>query len=350
MIVAHKDASINEFDLLMKRTDLMLNSEAQSSPNKFKEHNGLKLENDVYEALCVSAEGSCFENEIELVSGAKFPDIKIGKNFGVEVKSTSKNHWTSIGSSILESTRLHDIQRIYMTFGKLAKPVEFISKPYEKCLSGIAVTHAPRYTIDMTLNDDGNIFSKMGVQYDDFRTNENPAKVFTNYYKEHLSKGQSLWWIDDDDESNQTSPTITLWNYLPQEQRKELLIKSLVLFPELLMNKDNRTKYNRVSLWLARQSIVHNNIRDNYSAGGQYLQNFEGEDLKLPGYFQRIIDHIKEIRKIISQIPDEEILRYWKLDCRTDRFSMWIDIILKNNLEFFKNREQAERFFTSFIK
>ena len=75
-----------------------------------------------------------------MVSGASFPDIVAKKYYGVEVKSTIKNQWKSIGSSILESTRDQNVERIYLTFGKLGKPVAFRSRPYEQFLSGISVT------------------------------------------------------------------------------------------------------------------------------------------------------------------------------------------------------------------
>jgi hypothetical protein len=49
----------------------------------------------------------------------------------------------------LETTRVEDVDRIYMMFGKLNKPVEVRFRPYECCLYEVAVTHSPRYLIDM---------------------------------------------------------------------------------------------------------------------------------------------------------------------------------------------------------
>ena len=88
--------------------------------------------------------------EIRLVSAQYFPDIIAEKYYGVEVKSTKENHWTSTGSSIVESTRDKNVENIYMLFGKLGgKTAEFKCRPYEDCLSDIAVTHSPRYLINM---------------------------------------------------------------------------------------------------------------------------------------------------------------------------------------------------------
>lgn len=48
--------------------------------------------------------------EIRLVSAQYFPDIIAEKYYGVEVKSTKENHWTSTGSSIVESTRDKNVE------------------------------------------------------------------------------------------------------------------------------------------------------------------------------------------------------------------------------------------------
>ena len=162
--------SIAEFADLMKKTDDLLNYDATQRPTYYAHRGGNPLEDDVHSALEECAKGTVFENTIEKISGQKFPDIVAARFYGVEVKSTKDNHWTSTGSSILETTRVADVERIYMTFGKLGgNPIEFLSKPYEKCLSGIAVTHMPRYLIDMRLKDGETIFDKIGIEYDVLR-------------------------------------------------------------------------------------------------------------------------------------------------------------------------------------
>lgn len=118
MIVAENNKpTLDEFRLLMCRTDALLNKEAAGKQEYYSKRNSTLLESDVYEALCRSAIHTPFENTISLVSGASFPDIIANRFYGVEVKSTIKNHWKSIGSSILESTRDPHVERIYLTFG-----------------------------------------------------------------------------------------------------------------------------------------------------------------------------------------------------------------------------------------
>lgn len=50
---------------------------------------------------------------------------------------------------------MKDVERIFLTFGKMSSPVEFRSKPYEDCISGIVVDHSPRYHIDMEIQEKG---------------------------------------------------------------------------------------------------------------------------------------------------------------------------------------------------
>ena len=164
IISVNPTPTMAEFALLMKRTDQLLTNDAAKRPKYYVTRNGSPLEDDVKAALDECAIGTPFENTIEKISGQKFPDIVAAKLYGVEVKSTKENHWTSTGSSILESSRVADVERIFMTFGKLGgNPIAFRSRPYEECLSGIAVTHMPRYLIDMRLNQGETIFDKMGA-------------------------------------------------------------------------------------------------------------------------------------------------------------------------------------------
>jgi len=156
--------SLKEFERLMHSVDLFLNKDAKYRTAYYKKRSGLDLEEDVYHAVCHCAKGTPFEGTISLVSGKHFPDIVANQYYGIEVKSTQGDKWTSIGSSILESTRISNVERIFLTFGKLGGQITFLSKPYESCLSDIAVTHYPRYKIDMQLEHGQSIFDKMAIE------------------------------------------------------------------------------------------------------------------------------------------------------------------------------------------
>jgi hypothetical protein len=140
-----------QFQSLLDITLLALSKQSKENEKKYLELLGNKLEGVVADIMKENAKDTDFENSIELISGQKFPDIIAKKYYGVEVKTTKQNHWTTTGNSVLESTRVDDIERIYMLFGKMFKPIEFLCKPYEDCLSDVVVTHSPRYLINMQL-------------------------------------------------------------------------------------------------------------------------------------------------------------------------------------------------------
>ena len=89
------------FRNLVSQMDNMLNQEAKANPSYYQGRAGKPLEKDVYEALCECSKGTEFQDTIHLISGFSFPDIVAARYYGVEVKSTKENHWTSTGSSIL---------------------------------------------------------------------------------------------------------------------------------------------------------------------------------------------------------------------------------------------------------
>lgn len=252
--------------------------------------------------------------------------------FGIEVKSTEKNHWQSIGSSILESTRDQNVERIYMTFGKLGKPVEFKSKPYEDCLSEIVVTHYPRYRIDMQLQEksEQTIFEKMNVDYDELRKMDNPVPVVSRYYKSILKEGQSLWWVADDVESSEeaTPMTARLWTSLSHEEKESLTVQGYALFPEVLSPSSNK-KYNRYALWLATQKgVINTNIRDSFSAGGRVeMISKGGVIIKMPAAFGRIKKYRDTIIQTILNADEELLEEYWKEPIQSDRLSQWCRLV-----------------------
>lgn len=323
------EKELPEFKALMKKTDEFLNRDAKSREDYYVNRGGKKLEEDVCSVLTQCAIGTGFEGTVTLVSGSAFPDIIAKKMFGVEVKSTEKKHWTSTGSSILESTRANDVERIYMTFGKLGKPVEFCSKPYEDCLSEIVVTHYPRYKIDMKLQEKHKqtIFEKLNMDYDELRKMDNPVPVVSKYYKDKLKPGESLWWATDGEET-EAPMTARLWTALNHEEKEYLIVYGYVLFPEIL-STGNCKKYNRYALWMATQKgVINTNIRDSFSAGGQIeMTSLNGVILKMPAAFGRIKRYKDLIVETLVQEDEKILCEYWNVDVQNDRVFQWCELV-----------------------
>lgn len=320
--------TLEEFRQLMADTDNLLNADARNREGYYTGRGGHLLERDVCDAITECAKGTSFQGTIQLVSGSAFPDIVANRFYGVEVKSTNKNHWTSIGSSILESTRIQDVERIFLTFGKLGRPVEFRSKPYEACLSGIAVTHYPRYQIDMRLADGDTIFDKMGISYDELRKLDNPVAHVSAYYKSKLGAGERLWWAGDNIET-ESPPTVRLWSTLSPLEKEVLTVQGYALFPELLADGSRvKDKYDSYALWLVTdKGIVNTHVRDGISAGGQVsLPTLTGDIVCMPGTFGRVSKYKKTISDMIKNTDESVLAEYWKKDIIPDRLRQWCNL------------------------
>ena len=257
VVSVNPDPSKDQFHRLLDSALAVLNDQARRNPSNIEKLRGNKLEPYARDILANLAVGTEFEDSIELIGGQKFPDIVANKFFGVEVKTTIKNHWRTTGNSVMESTRVEEVEQIFMLFGKLGAPIEFKCRPYEECLSEIVVTHSPRYLIDMNLALGHTIFDKINTPYDTLRNQENPVREIANYYQSKLKPGQELWWIQDTDRSS--SLVISVWSSLTLKEKSYLKLKAMILFPEIFSGKGD--KFARVSLWLVTvQSIVCPNV------------------------------------------------------------------------------------------
>ena len=328
IISVNSDPNRNEFDLLLSSTITELNVHAKSSSKKVATLLGRNLEPFVKDIMSEIAVGTPFENSIELIGGQKFPDIVANKYYGIEVKTTTQNHWKTTGNSVLESTRVSDVERIFMLFAKLASPIEFRCRPYEEVLSEVVVTHSPRYLIDMNLEKGKTIFDKIKMPYDTLRKKENPIKPLVNYYKSKLKAGEELWWMDSENGNDSSNIVIRIWNNLPQNEKQELKNSSMIFFPELFGSRSD--KFNRVAIWLAtRKSIVCPNIRDLFTAGGKVdiIIGTKKYD-RVPRIFLNLFQNLPQILENIVKISPIELSEYWDIKTsEKNKIFDWIDLV-----------------------
>lgn len=216
-----------------------------------------------------------------------------------------------------------------MTFGKLGgNPIAFLSRPYEQCLSGIAVTHMPRYLIDMRLEQGETIFDKMGIPYDTLRTMDNPIAPVAKYYRSKLKEGESLWWTGDSTEET-VAATIRLWKNIPTDDKRFYTVYGCVNFPEVFGGN-----YDRYSMWLASQGIVDPHIRDQFSAGGrEEMRLSDGEIVRLPGVYRRIKCYPELFLKRLAQENPKDLIGTRILDSKglNSRFMKWAETVSKNS-------------------
>lgn len=323
---------------MVQRTTDALNSQAHRNKGKFLGHTGTKLEPIVCDELRKQAVGTEFDGGIELTKPQAFPDIIANGYFGVEVKSTKQNSWKSQGSSIEEGTRIQGIERIFMLFGKInAASVEFKSKPYEDCLDDIAVTHSPRYKIDMEIQESHKqtIFEKMGIDYDDFRLSDNKIEYIKKYYGSKLKTGESTWWMGN----GSTSPIIKTWTALTHEEKIETVSECMARFPEVIYERGTE-KYTRAAVWMTTdKSIICTNIRDGFSAGGKE----KIFDIEVPQAYAKVFKYREEIKKAINEMTEEDFENCWGEAPIGDPVNKWIEIVSSNSSDSVKYEGYLKR-------
>jgi len=320
-------AELNEFDSLLKSTIHTLNSQSGTTSERIALLSGVKLEQYAADVMKDHASGTPFENTIECTAGQSFPDIVVKKFYGVEVKTTIKNHWKTTGNSVLESSRLKDVERIFMLFGKLAAPIEFRYRPYEECLSEVVVTHSPRYLIDMNLRKHETIFDKIEMPYDVLRKKDNPIREITNYYKKGLKKGDELWWLDQSEPSS-SNMVIRIWSNLTPFEQTTIVAKAFAFFPELLSNEND--KFSRLAIWLVtKQGIVCPNLRDPFTAGGRIdiISNSRIYS-SVPRIIYNLHSNFEGIRDVLQNTSAQELSVFWnRKTTETNKFNDWINLV-----------------------
>ncbi|RLD62458.1 MAG: hypothetical protein DRJ05_00330 [Bacteroidetes bacterium] len=316
LISVNKEVANSDFEQLLNLTTDTLQETSTKETNRYLKLLGNKLEDEVYDVMCSCSVNTPFEGTIELISGQKFPDIIANNFYGVEVKSTKQNLWKTTGNSVLESTRVEDIQRIYMLFGKIFDPIEFKCRPYEDCLYDVIVTHSPRYAIDMNLSIGKTIFDKIDLEYDTIRQSPNPIKPFKEYYRNKLSEGQELWWLDNE-EYKPDSIIFKIWNSLNKKEKDKFTILGYAYFPEILGKQ--QTKFDKFTLWLSvKQRIICPNVRDLFTAGGR--GNITIENSKLSALPKALVKFINNIDLIVNEFVStdiEKLNEIWRTDIKT---------------------------------
>ncbi len=325
------EADAKEFEGVLKKGLTLLTGDAEANVKHFMGESSSNFEEMVYEALKKSAIGTNFENYIEMVTGHKFPDIVFNNRFyGVEVKSLKHDGWSTFGNSIFESTRVKNIDRIYILAGRLSDPIEFRYKKYEECIDDIQITHSPRYHIDMDVKAKDTIFTKIGQTYDEFRKLENPLGPLREYYRSKLKPGEGLWWLENDVEKiGNNNLVVKVLNDLPDDEREEIMIEGFARFPKLLSTDQSR--YKKFATWLiVEHGLVSHNVRDFFTAGGQEEIKVGGKTyFEVPQIFWSLQGRIKKIKKEVEKLKPITIVENWEIEDKYNpkKFETWVDLV-----------------------
>jgi len=338
MIYSEKKNAVEEnFIELLEKSKIFL----VSLLRKDKNISPLDFEGLVCEKMQEASIGTEFEGTIKQTGVHAFPDIVANGYFGVEVKITVKDQWTSTGNSVLETSRIEEVERIFIMFGKLGGQPDVRYRLYQECLPEISVTHSPRYKINMDLQSGKSIFDKMGVDYDELRTSGDTIQQIKSYYRKQLKDGEGLWWIDEESESS--SPVIKQFRTLEPENKERFKVDCMILLPELFKSRAN---YERAATYMITEfGAVSTSLRDAFSAGGQQEVLVAREKKSVSQILSQLHDYAPKITSRINEIDEELLKFYWQVQSvEVDRIKQWKDLIDKDAVGGLGNELPSEVF------
>lgn len=271
---------------------------------------GTDFEKIVYEEL---VKAGVDENKITHYT-QKFPDFIISDDdtkIGVEVKKTDSDKWDVPGGSVFESLR-NDIET-YVLMGKYGGVPEARIRKYKDCISGMTVTHSPRFhlKLDMECGEDylsrNNAFDLLDLPEGE----ELYARI-----RELLRTDRNTWY---------TQKTTKPYSELKANEKMNYFVDGVVLFPAVVGGD-----YSKFAPWMIYKCLIWcKNIRDVFSAGGMK----EFDDFKASAVMARILDRTDLIVERISKMTINEIKEHWNveedipLEKRVDK---WMELVKKN--------------------
>ena len=290
------------------------------------------FETIVFERMREASKGTLFEGTIKQTGTYAFPDIIANKYFGIEVKMTVNDHWTSTGNSVLESSRIENIEKIYIVFGKFGGKFDIRYRLYQECLPEVSVTHSPRYRINMDLPLGKSIFDKIGVDYDTLRKNANSIQKIKEYYRSKLKDGEELWWIDPEQDKI-VSPIIKPFRRLSEKEKENFIVEAMILFPEMFGS--STAKFERAAAYLITEyNAVSANLRDVFTAGGQMEIKVKRKKIIVPKIYYSMFVRANAIKKKVDELPEEVVKHYWRIDkLSKNRLLFWKRLLDKKSLD-----------------
>jgi hypothetical protein len=258
------------------------------------------FEKEAQRQLQVSAAAYGVENKIILHSGRKFPDIVFeNSKFGVEIKTAQKG-WSCLGNSVAASTLVDGIDQVYLIFCSGVNNFQVRYGRYEDAVSSVEVTHSPRYMLDMDTPLGGSYLYRIGKTLSEMLALDDPISCVVDEARRNLKKGERIWWIS---EGVSAPLRIRLWKAVKSQEKKTLIASAFALFPSQILRAP-RADYSSFALWLIqRHSILHSNVRDDFSSGGRLasLEFGDGMLRDVPQVFLALRSHLSEIFRVIRE-------------------------------------------------
>ena len=327
------DIYLDDFKTILTKAKTEIeNSDPKSVPS------GELFEEHLLSILRKFSEKTIFHNTFEITSRLAFPDIisKIERNnwIGIEVK-TSQKDWKCFGNSIFETTRVKEVENIFIFFLKSMPKLRCRWNYYANCIESINITHSPRYQINMDLmvEDKENIFDIFGITYDKFRALpiEDRMDYVRKLKKKEVGPDVALWWLphNEYEEADDSRLAIKLFSEIETELKDTIICQAVIYFPELFLKKSSK-KYQRVAKWLAAEyGVVSHSLRDMFSAGGKIRVKIDSNEFSIPRIFNILVSQRNKIHNLFNEIDIELLSEHWQPDLynQYNALQRWIKLV-----------------------
>jgi Holliday junction resolvase len=124
MIIAHNN-DYKIFNKLLLKSVSCLQKDAENRKDYYIGRGGINLEKDVFRIINKNAVDTIYEENIELVSGQKFPDIVAyvneNKAYGIEVKTTKQKKYARLATWLVSRFGIvnHALRDTFSAGGKI---------------------------------------------------------------------------------------------------------------------------------------------------------------------------------------------------------------------------------------
>lgn len=289
---------------------------------KLQSLDGQEFEQLAVGAMQSAAIGTPFAGKIKPTKDKDFPDVFAeGDRYGVEVKKTKQKNFKTLGNSIFGGTSLAGIDRIYLLMANRRK---VIWEHYSKVLSGIAVTHSPRFFINGKAKEGETVFDNMGVSYDEFREMEQPQKM--DLLRNRLYSGKTeLWWLLIKKESH----AYQFYRDLSPKRKAKLVAKAMVFCPQIFGKRPD--KFNKVLPLFMGEGVILHNLRDLFTGGGKW----EHKGQQYPRIYEKVHTHRACINTMLRKSKCDELKNFWEnLQAVKSMRAEWIERVNAENDQY----------------
>ena len=301
-------------DMRTQPTDKWLSTKATKALS-YEQHVRERLHDAI---IAMGDSGMGYEVDLH-PSGQTFPDIPCGE-FGVEVKFTSADKWTSIANSIRETQRVESVKVVYLMFGKMGGNPKTKWMKYEDCVVHVRTSHDPRFEVDLS-GTKKSLFSVMGISYDEFRKLDIMDKMpYIRKYARSIHPDGRLWWLEDsNEEEHSTDIDLIAYTELDQHTKEKYRAEATLLCPALVSDgkgsngKRKTNAFRDVAMYfMTYHGVLLYNARDTISAGS--VGNTEG------------IVSLQGLMEQASQYLDDALFKeYWGTSVSADdRLAWWL--------------------------